>query len=221
MTTDEPSVPEVEEGIPAPGMPSNLAPARGGHPWLPAFLAFSRGFTLEQVAGTYGIPLVTLSRRAAEEQWADLVKELPVVAEARAKGLPAVQDIRASLQQIEANRDKNLAVFTDLRDELIKKIELLKRGEYRLEKLFHNGKLGTVVRAEQAPGPADLLNLANAAKVIAEGTYRALGDIVQAEGTGGKASAPPSSITVILPNVIARRGDSTKQAKVIDITEKK
>lgn len=217
MTTDEQQFPPIDEGVPAPGMPSNIAPTKG-HAWMPAFLAFARGFTLEQISGTYGIPLGTLSRRAAEEQWVDLIRELPAVADSLKKS-PAIQDIRASLAVIEANRDKNLKVFSDLRDELVKKIELLKTGKYRLERLFHNQRLGEIVRAEQLPGPSDLLALANAAKVIAEGTYRALGDVVQSDtGPSGKNGAPPASITVILPNVVARRGDKTKEATVIDIT---
>lgn len=195
--------------VPLPGMPPNLAPEKGRYPWSAAFLAFCKGFTVPQISGVYGIPERTLEARAVDEHWAALASELTVAKTPS----QATRELKASLEDLEANRSKNLRVFERLRNVLSEKITQLERGELKIVKPFFSARTGEVTTAEIDPAPADLVQIAQAAKLVAEGTYRALGDAVAAEGVaGGKVSSGDGTrqITIYLPTLVA--GGTGKRA---------
>lgn len=201
---------------PAPaGMPANISPTTKGIPWQPAFIAFCRGFSLEEISEHFKIPLPTLSRRAAEEQWAVLASELPLLKREK-------NTTRADLERLEANRSANLKMFADLRREVTKALEKYSKGELMLERLFHHQRTATIVRAEQVAGPDTLLQLANAARIVSEGTYRALGDVTSQEDPSKRGAAAPAQITILLPGVVASKPSApaaeVKDAEVIDLS---
>jgi hypothetical protein len=201
---------------PMPGMPPNLQPERSKYPFQPAFIAFCKGFSIEQIAGSFNIPERVLERRAIEEHWSALKEELKLQK-------PATAPVAAALKDLEENRRKNFAMFEQLRDQLCGVIGQLAKGELEIERLFHNPKAGIIVKGTQAPGPSDLVSIATAAKIISEGTYRALGDQAATEESVRKAGAAPAHITVLLPGVVAgprRAADpvtEAKDAQVVDL----
>lgn len=202
-----------------PGMPPNLHPEKGQYAWQPAFLAFCKGFTFEQISTVYQIPLRKLESRALDEHWAALAGEL----QPQAKVGQRASDLRVSVERLEQNRTTNFRVWTKLRAALEERVDLLQKGELRIEKIFHSARTGETARVEAEPSPADILALANAAKAICEGTYRALGDIVSVDEVAKKNSAPQiGQISIFLPSMIAAGNnkpapwDTAKEARVVE-----
>lgn len=209
----------ADQGVPLPGMPPNLAPESRGPAWQPAFIAYCRGFPLEQISGVYGISLGQLQKRAEEEHWAALAAEMPAAKANRPKDVAA-----ADLARIQENRSNNYRALARLRGIIEKKIELMERGELKIHRVLSQPKsLQGYVDAYQDPGPSDLVSIATALKTVAEGTYRALGDVIQGEGTSGQSQSKVPGVTVLLPGVVSRpreaNGDGAKmaEARVVDL----
>lgn len=219
MATAPHVVPET--GILPAGMPPALTPSAGDQtPWQSAFVAYARGFSLAQISDVYGIPKAKLERRALDEHWSILTAELPIMSP-RSKAISQ----RTPLARLESNRAANLRVFTTLRNAIEERVLALQRGELKIEKVFHSQRTGETTVIESNPQPADLVALATAAKLVAEGTYRALGDAQAVEGSGsGKGAGPtPPAITVLLPGFVMRPEgsapmDTAKPAQVVDVT---
>lgn len=210
----------TEVGVPLPGMPPNLHPERGQYAWQPAFLAFCKGFTLEQISQVYQIPQRKLEARALDEHWAALAGEM----QPQAKVGQRASDLRVSVERLEQNRTTNYRVWTKLRACLEEKVDLLQKGELRIEKIFHSARTGETARVEAEPTPADIVALANAAKAITEGTYRALGDVVSVDEVAKKNTAPQiGQISIFLPSMIAAGNskpapwDTAKQADAVEV----
>jgi len=203
-------------------MPPNLQPEKSRYAWAPALLAFCKGFPLSQIAEVYQIPLRTLEARALNEHWATLAAELPLQ---KLEGVgTARKELRASIERIEENRDRNLRVMQGLRRVIEEKVDAFQKGELKVEKVFFHAKTGELVKGESAAGTAELLALANAAKVVSEGTYRALGDVVAAEEARGKSTSPQlGQISIFLPSLtISGAGkpapwDTATEAKAVEV----
>ena len=175
------------------------------HNWAAAFTAYCNGSPVEEVSMTFDIPLKTLVQKVQDEGWTSLRAKLPLSGELGVA--PLANEITAKLAVVKANRIANLEVAVELRKAFVDQIlKPLAAQEVQIERLFHNK--GMVVRAEQRPGPADWVNIAAAAKTIADLTYRALGDVVAGEraqsDTPAAAGGAAPTITIILPNVVAR-----------------
>jgi len=190
--------------------------------WPAAFVAFCNGAPLEEVSALFNIPFSTISDRAKNEGWIALRKQLPLAMLPGDGEAPA--ETNARLKAIQENREANYRAWAKLRDEAIGVIDRLCSGELKLEKQFHNR--GSVVRADVDPTIVDRVNLATYLQTIANGTYRALGDVVAAEkavqdAPAGTATAGAPQITIILPGAIAKpRSERGKagEGQVIDLT---
>lgn len=189
--------------------------------WAAAFIAFSQGAGLEEVADTFAIPIDRLKARAGREEWKGLATKLAIQ---RLDGdqSPAVVDKQTEnrLALIEANRKANYEVFERLRNDLVKVVKALEADSFQVEKSWNNK--GEVVVHMTGPSTGDRVNLATYARTIAEGTYAALGDRVS--GLGAKEGAAeghaPPGITIILPGAIAApRSERGVSGVVVDMRE--
>lgn len=193
----------------------------GTYNWPAAFTAFCAGTPLDEIAHVFGIEPATLDSHIRNERWAKLRDSIPQ-AMVHAEDRPSLELVK--LEKMAKNREKNLAVWIELREHLLETVAKLRKGELKIERLFHNR--GTIVRDETEPTTGDLVNIANYAKTIADGTYRALGDfqaqdkVAQDNTVSGTAAAAPA-ITIILPGVISapreQRGVTEVKSEVIDL----
>lgn len=191
------------------------------HPFERAFALFCHGEPVEDIAMQLNIPLNVLEKRANGEKWVELRNKMPV--QMVKSELPA--EAEAQFRLIAENREKNLAVFVELRDHVIEQVKALKDGRLKVKKHWNNK--GVVVEKETEPSTGDLVNIATYARTIAEGTYRALGDF----GSDGKGPSNPSAaagvpsapaITIILPAAIAQpRQNRADDSQIIDLTDVK
>jgi hypothetical protein len=197
--------------------------------WQAAFVAYCNGTPEEEISQVFSIPLDTLNDRMAFEGWRALRTKMPMAMTVTGDAqLPAKTE--AKLAVINENRQKNLAVFTDLRDRLVEKLTAWRDGKLKVQKAF-NFK-GIITTHEADPGPGDWVNIATFAQTIAQGTYRALGDFQAQDkpgqdAIGGQLTAPAGpAITIIMPGAVAfpreaRGVAEAKAGKVIDIGEVK
>lgn len=191
--------------------------------WPAAFVAYCNNCPLEEIAQVYGMEMNTLQLAIARDGWARLRATIP---QAQEKALTTPNEGELKLRRLQENREKNLKVWADLRDDLVGVVEQLRNGKLRMEKLFFSAKTCMVVREEVEPTMGDRVNLATYARTIADGTYRALGDFEAQEKAGqdakvGQTNSP--SITIILPACISKaRGDRSiteVQSEVIDLRD--
>lgn len=181
--------------------------------WAAMFTAFASGSSLEDIAATFACPLPILRRAATTQDWAAIASRLTAPVPVQPK-----PETEGRMALLEANRAKNYALADMLRDRLIHDFGLLRAGTLRVDKALVSK--GQVVHADVEPGPQDLVALANAAKSVADMTYRALGDVTLEErGAGGGRGTDPTSITVILPTVVAAPtlADAAAPRPVIDL----
>lgn len=201
--------------------------------WEAAFVAYCNAVPEEEISTAFNIPIPSLKLHMSQHGWAKLRVKMPpseaLVPSSAESMLPAIPDAReAKLAALLSNREKNLKVFEELRNDLIEVVTAVRDGTFKLERYWHfKGMI--VTKNDVNLTMSDRLNLAAYAKTIAEGTYRALGDFAAAEKVGqdvpaGQASAP--AITIILPGAIScprneREIVGVKQMKgqVIDLTE--
>lgn len=203
----------------------NQTPSRA-YNWAAMFVAYCNSCPLDEIAQVYGVELITLQQRVAREDWAKLRASSPMIASDSQAMIASPSAGLLKLKIIEENRQKNLAVFVELRDHLVEIVSKLKNGTLKMEKFFNNAKGGFVIREEAEPSPGDMVNIATYARTIADGTYRALGDF-QAQEKAGQDSpagqAAPPAITIILPGVISaprdQRNITEVASQVIDLRD--
>lgn len=200
----------------------------GSTPWQAVFTAYCAGATNAEISQMFEIPQSKLENRMNTEQWVSL-RATVIRAETR---LPATVEKRLAL--VAENRVRNAGVFTDLQQHVIETAKALRDGTLKIKRTVRldHKKGGGTVTVEEAPSPSDWLTIASYARVVADATYRALGDFTptagrqQAIGDGAPMQIGAPSITIILPPAIAApRGqrDVTPrvhvEADVIDLTE--
>ena len=176
-----------------------------------AFARYARGWTIEAIADTLGVDRRQLHRRAVDERWGELLVDI--------KRLPDVPDkTKKDAVRVEANREKNYELFAQLRDELVAQATLMAKGELKFTrvKVTKNGP----TEVEEPADMQDRVRLAQAARLVTEGTYRALGDLaaIGADEKQRRGLEAPTHITILLPGVVMDR--PTKPAvggEVIDL----
>jgi hypothetical protein len=170
------------------------------YPYTPAFLAFCGGAPPEEIAEEFKIPLKSLLAKIRQEGWRSLASRLAARITADS---PPNDD---ALNRIEANRAKNYESAAKLQEDLAQIIAHLRAGTLRIKKRFQHK--GQIVEYEAEASITDRLNIATYARMIADLTYRALGDFGANGGYRPDASPgtppPASPITIILPGAIAR-----------------
>lgn len=179
--------------------------------WVGMFASYCGGATLEEIAQTYAIPYATVNRVATVQGWADIAARVAVPANAPAP-LKALTENRIAL--LEENRKKNYQLADALRDKLVTDFQALRQGKLKVEKVLT--ARSEVIHVEVDPGPQELVALANAAKAVAEMTYRALGD-TSAEERTAPAATNGQAITVILPTVIHAGAPDHAPTRVVDL----
>jgi hypothetical protein len=184
--------------------------------WAAMFTAFASGSSLEEISATFACPMPVLRRAATAQDWAAIATRLVTPPAAQPK-----PETETRLAVLEANRRKNYEMADMLRDRLMHDFAQLKHGTLKVEKaLMHKGE---VIHTEVDPGPQDMVAMANAAKAVADMTYRALGDVQAGEERNGPRQGEAAAITVILPTVVHNHGpaapaiDVTQGAEVVDL----
>ncbi len=207
---------EPEEETEVDGRPAKREPKNGHRHNYPAmFLAYANGATFEEIATTFKVSPTLLKTYATFQCWDELAEKARQsvgVAALASVGTPKT-DIDRAVAAIEDNRRKNLAVFEKLRAELVTEIDKLQRGEMKIQHLFST-KTG-VVSYYRDPNMQDRVALATAAKIIAEGTYRAVGDLVSAtDGSGKKDPGVGATISILIPGLVAGPKTDGPSAKI-------
>ncbi len=159
--------------------------------WAALFITYQAGSTLEDIAQACSMPLETLQEVADREGWAALASGAP---------LSSADDPQGKFATLEANRRANFDAAVMLRNALLSDARRLQEGTLRLEKVFCN-KDG-IITAPIIPGPQDHAAYARALQLIADVTYRALGDQNEAERKTGKPGETRGEITIVLPAAI-------------------
>jgi hypothetical protein len=184
------------------------------HNWAAMFAAYSKGTTFAEIADTFDVAERMVRHKATEQRWAELIVDF--------KQLPdKIAESSKSLARLENNREKNLAVFEGLREDLVGMLGQLAKGTLKVKRKMQT-KL-EVVDVEEEPSIRDRVLLAQAAKLVAEGTYRALGDYSAIEGEKSRKDAGGLSggITILLPSFVHQaevRGVGPQaDAEVIDL----
>jgi hypothetical protein len=204
--------------------------------WDAAFVAFCNGSNVEEISEVFKIPLRSVKQRCMAAGWRALRTKLPLITnktgmELMTRQVNAVADaklptkVEARIARIEENRKHNLAVFAELREHLIEKVKAFKAGTLLVQKVFCTK--GLITTYEAPPGPGDWVNIASYANQVAQGTYRALGDLAaqdkphQDSGPGGGQLPIGPSITIILPAAVAqpREERSLNEAKAVPAAE--
>lgn len=178
--------------------------------WPAMFTAFASGSSLDDISATFACPLPVLRRAASVQDWAAMASRIVAP--------PAVQakpETEARLAVLEANRSKNYQMADLLRDRLIHDFTALRQGTLRVEKV--TSSRGQVIHTEVEPGPQDMLAMANAAKSVADMTYRALGDVQAEDRNASRGSGDATSITVILPTVVHTAPVESIPVEVVDL----
>jgi hypothetical protein len=177
-------------------------------PWnrTAAFIEYSRGTALEDIAHALAIPLDALMRWSHEDKWSLMVPKLPVAILPRAGA-----EAERAMERIRVNREKNLLVAIQLQEDLTNVVTKLLDGSLKIEKVFANGS-----RAILDPGVADRQGIALYAKHVAELSYRALGDVESTRGVSEGGGSQVGQITIILPGAVAAPRE--KRSQVVDAT---
>lgn len=148
----------------------------------------------------------------------DEPQPLPVEPAAAPLPPPAPRtEAQQRFELIEKNRAKNFEMAELLRDRLMHDFLALRQGTLRVERAVSSR--GQVVHVEVEPGPQDLVALANAAKSVAEITYRALGDVESSDKSAKGGDSGGNSITVILPTVVHGGALEQKEARVSQVID--
>ena len=174
----------------------HLAAAETAWNWAAMFTAYANGSKLEEISQIFSCPMPVLRRAATTQDWASMSAQLVAP---QARELPDVTESR--MRRLEANRARNFELADILREKLLRDFQALRDGTLKVERAV--AYKGEVHHTEVEPGPQDMVALANAAKSVAEMTYRALGDVAAEDRqvTNGK-NGDAASITVILPTVV-------------------
>lgn len=163
---------------------------KSNHNYAAAFLQFLDGRPLDEIAERDDIPITTLKAVASHNGW----PMLKMTFEEKHPLLPRV-DIIVKEQAVIANRERNMAQATLLRD----KVE---------EVLKTYADSGTPLTAKT------LRDLACAAATIQDLTYRAVGDSGAKRDPNQPDVAPRTQITVNIPAIIASPRDVSRVLEV-------
>lgn len=161
--------------------------------WAAAFVAYSKGTDVEEIAHSFSIPVARLKQKMSSENWVKLRgatdKDVAVV---------TMDDRR--LARIQEHREKNFEIAIQLQKDILKCVTDLNEDKLRIERPT---KTGGVI--EVRPSMADRLSLVSYIKGVQEIGYRALGDVVApAEGNAiPGAAGQPMAITINLPGAIS------------------
>jgi hypothetical protein len=182
--------------------------------WGGAFTAYVNNCPNEEIAQVYGMELATLQQVIARDGWQRLRASIP---QAQAEALTKPNDGELKLKRLQENREKNLAIWAKLRDDLLEVVDKMRAGELMVERQWHSKGIITTQQVPLTMG--DRVNLATYARTICDGTFRCLGDYQATEkpgqdAIGGQAAAGVPSITIILPGVVA----FPREQRAIDIT---
>jgi hypothetical protein len=179
------------------------------HNWAAMFTAFASGTSLEEIAEVFACPMPVLRRVATTQDWAAIASRLnaPVPLEAK-------PDTEGRLAVIEANRRKNYEMADILRDRLMHDFTALRQGTLRVDRALSTRE--GIVHVDVEPGPQDMVSLANAAKAVAEMTYRALGDGAADDRSSSRVS-DAGAITVILPTVVHHTDTKPRNATPVEV----
>jgi hypothetical protein len=166
-----------------------------------AFVAWCRGTPTEEICAMFGIPKGTLAKVMKKERWGELQPHatLPVAP----KGEQQNQHMLRCLE----NREKNLKIAEKLREDVSNVLTGLLSG--RKQKRYWQYQ-GRVIEHEVEWNMQDRVALANYMTMVANLTYRALGDKeASTAGTSDRpeGSPPPTSITLVLPGAVATPRD--------------
>lgn len=181
-----------------------------------AFLAWCRGAPLEEVSALFGIPIGALQKRKRKEKWEELAHMAPNAI------VPAKSAENMHVQRCLENREKNLKIAEKLREDVTQVLDGLLKGK-KMKRYWQFQ--GRVIEHEVDWNMQDRVALANYMTMVANLTYRALGDR-EAASTADTSDRPggspsPVSITMVLPGAIAnprdiRPGDK-KAGVVVDL----
>lgn len=180
--------------------------------WAAMFTAYASGSSLDDISATFACPMSVLRRAATAQDWAAIASRLVAPAPT-----PPAAPTEARMAVLEANRAKNYQMADMLRDRLIHDFTQLRHGTLRIDKALVSR--GQIMHTDAEPGPQDILAMANAAKNVADMTYRALGDVQQDE-RGNRSSGDATSITVVLPTVVHAPMPEAKVVDVVDLRPK-
>ena len=179
-------------------LPPKILPAKTKYAWSSAFAAYLQGFDFRTIAEEYDIPQRTLEAFANDQRWATLAATTPIQMTAQAAKVKKPQ-----VEELLANRRKNYELWSELREELMQKVEALRRGELKISKVFYSAKTGESAIVESDPNPGDLVDLANAIRTMADGTYRSLGDVVSDSERGAKGPSI-GEVKIYLPSLVMK-----------------
>jgi hypothetical protein len=182
-----------------------------GTNWVAMFASYCAGATLVEISQAYAIPLPAIQRVAAVQGWGSIAARVAVPQEGSAQHARLAENRMALLEE---NRRKNYDLADSLRTKLVDDFQKLRKGELKVEKVMTVQR--DLVHIEVEPGPQDLVALANAAKQVADMTYRALGDqLTEERKSEGTSNA--QAITVILPTVIHAPTPDPSPMRVVDL----
>jgi len=169
--------------------------------WSAAFLLYSRGMPLDEIAREFHVELSLLRRRCRSEEWDNLVK-MTKVAPDPAPIVPretVAVALSNAAERVAKNREEAVGVAFDLRSKVREVLAAYKDSFMR---------------------PEDILTLAKAAKLVDETSMIALGDertMDAARGIhaakGGGAGTP--TMNIFMPGVLidARNAREMRNAK--------
>jgi len=177
------------------------------HNWPAMFLAYSQGSDLGDIAELFGVPVNVLETVASQQNWAQTSESMKLQT-TEGEGVDADR-----LAKLADNRAQNYALAGDLRSDLARKFFELAKGTLKIEHIVKH-KEGYDV-AETEPQPKDIKALAEAARIMSEIGYRALGDQEEARSTRRQQPTQESavSINVNIPSAIS---DIASGGPVID-----
>ena len=161
-----------------------------------AFVAFSKGASVDEIALSLGIPVEYVRRWKTSEHWETMVDELRTVLAPAARP-QSVVEVERGQQRILENRERNLVLATKLQEDLLEVITKLRAGTLKSERVFANGTRATV-----DPSLRDRCDLALYARNVADISYRALGDAEASKNPHADPAAPGvGQITIIMPQL--------------------
>lgn len=166
-----------------------------------AFVEYSKGAALDDIALALAIPITKLKARAHQEQWHMLAPTIPPA--------PVVDNSERQRDRIKANREKNLAIAQKLQEDAIRLAEDLVAGRLKVTKVTSKGE-----KVVTDPTLRDRADFAAYLKSVAEISYRALGDVEQSKNApADPALATAQQITIFLPPAVS----AARQERAVDV----
>jgi hypothetical protein len=180
----------------------------GGWDWHGAFMAYCEGHTVQEIGQVFNIPEDKIIRQMTRYRWdASKDKLLSMTNTPFHKGAPVL----AKLELLAANRQRIYEKVSTLIEDAGKVITALNNGTLKLKKQWKMKGVGReapdeIVEKEVDPSIQDRVAIATYLKLLADISYRALGDVAPGESQNvpSAASSIPQAITIILPAAIAQ-----------------